>query len=526
MARLPLARFGLGLGGRLTRFTALALLVGCATSPRVEPRPIAPPMVPPPFAYETFDAVWTTIDEKHFDPTHNGVDWIAVRDELRPKVADVRTNDELRALLNEMIGRLGQSHFGIIPKEIASPSGARAAVSAAHVTEPTHSPAAAMPIASRTPVESSTALSTHELAAPIDGKSSDAAMAGDPGVWFRLVDGSIVTVAPRPGGPAERAGIRAGWALAEVNGVAVVAPTRPAPATGDTAASDSTMVRYLAQNIAAHPAHFAPDRAVTLTFDTPQGRRTVEMVAGRFAGESVKFGNLPPLDTVVVERVITPSERDLAEISGEAGTFGSIAFNIWMIPAAPLLDTAVDRRRTDEGIVLDLRGNPGGVGAMAMGIGGHFLSEPLSLGRMVSPQGTIEFRVNPRRVTSDGRVVMPYSGPLAILVDPLTASTSEIFAAGMQELGRARVFGQTSAGAALPSIAVALPNDDVLQYAMADFITPAGNRIEGHGVVPDSPVELTRDSLSRDPDPVLTAALRWLADEALRRKVTAPAPTS
>ena len=162
-------------------------------------------------------------------------------------------------------------------------------------------------------------------------------------------------------------------------------------------------------------------------------------------------------------------------------------------------------------VLLDLRGNPGGLGAMAMGLGGHFLDQPKSLGRMSNREGFIDFLVNPRRATADGRSVKPYAGPLVILVDPLTASTSEIFAAGLQELDRAVVIGQTSAGAALPSVAVRLPNDDVLQYAMADFVTPRGNRIEGHGVVPDVVVPLSAELLRREPDPALAAALRWIA---------------
>ncbi len=154
---------------------------------------------------------------------------------------------------------------------------------------------------------------------------------------------------------------------------------------------------------------------------------------------------------------------------------------------------------------------------MAMGVGGHFLDRDDSLGRMTSRDGAIEFRVNPRRVSADGRVVEPFKGMLVILVDPLSASTSEIFAGGLQELGRAVVVGETSAGAALPSVAVELPNGDILQHALADFVTPKGNRLEGRGVVPDLPVTLTRDSVSRESDPVLQAALRYIAHERKRR---------
>ena len=54
-----------------------------------------------------------------------------------------------------------------------------------------------------------------------------------------------------------------------------------------------------------------------------------------------------------------------------------------------------------------------------------------------------------------------------------------------------------------------LPNGDVLEYAIADFVTASGERIEGHGVVPDEPVRRTLDSIAAGEDSVLEAAVRW-----------------
>ena len=64
---------------------------------------------------ETFDAAWRIVRDSHFDKTLNGVDWNARGAELRPKAAAARTVGELRAVLRDMLGRLGQSHFAIIP---------------------------------------------------------------------------------------------------------------------------------------------------------------------------------------------------------------------------------------------------------------------------------------------------------------------------------------------------------------------------------------------------------------------------
>ncbi|HEX2718360.1 MAG TPA: S41 family peptidase, partial [Gemmatimonadaceae bacterium] len=173
--------------------------------------------------------------------------------------------------------------------------------------------------------------------------------------------------------------------------------------------------------------------------------------------------------------------------------------------------------RDCRGVVLDLRGNPGGVAGMVMGTGGHFLDSTISLGTMRSRQGELRFVVNPRRVDAAGRIVTPFAGPLAILVDPMTASTSELFAAGLQRIGRARVFGEQSAGQALPAMMERLPSGDVFVHAIADLADPDGERIEGDGVVPDEIVPLTVEALARGSDAALEAALAWIGSAAPAR---------
>src|SRR5206468_10280581 len=122
----------------------------------------------------------------------------------------------------------------------------------------------------------------------------------------------------------------------------------------------------------------------------------------------------------------------------------------------------------------------------------------------------LRFNANPRMVNADGQRVEPYAGPVAILVDGMTGSASECFAGGMQSLGRARVFGQTSMGQALPALFDKLPNGDGLIHAWGDFVTGTGVRIEGRGVSPDEPVDLTRPELLSGRDAPMDAALAWI----------------
>ena len=99
---------------------------------------------------------------------------------------------------------------------------------------------------------------------------------------------------------------------------------------------------------------------------------------------------------------------------------------------------------------------------------------------------------------------------MAIIVDPMSASTSEIFAAGMQRIGRARVFGERSAGAALPAMMERLPSGDVFVHAVADFTDPRGRRIEGAGAEPDEIVRLRVEDLEAGRDAPVEAAVKWI----------------
>jgi len=164
---------------------------------------------------------------------------------------------------------------------------------------------------------------------------------------------------------------------------------------------------------------------------------------------------------------------------------------------------AVESCKPCDGLIIDLRGNPGGIGGMAMGMAGYLVDKPNQrLGTMYMRDSTLNFVVNPRADV--------LSAPVAVLVYGCSASTSEIFAGGLKDLGRARVFGTRTAAAALPSAFERLPNGDGFQYAVANYVSQGGQPLEGLGVTPDVTVELTRPALLAGHDAVLDAALDWI----------------
>ena len=189
---------------------------------------------------------------------------------------------------------------------------------------------------------------------------------------------------------------------------------------------------------------------------------------------------------------------------------GLIAFNVWMAQVDAPFARAVDKYRAADGMIIDLRGNPGGLAAMMMGLSGHFIAHRTPLGIMKTRDNELKFVANPRTVDTGGKPVSVYDGPVAILVDGMSGSASECFSGGMQSIGRVRVFGQTTMGQALPALFDRLPNGDVMIHAYGDFVTADGTRLEGRGVVPDEPTLLAREDLLAGRDRALDAALSWI----------------
>ncbi|MGH9314902.1 MAG: S41 family peptidase [Vicinamibacterales bacterium] len=392
-----------------------------------------------------FDAAWLIVRNTHFDPTFNGVDWNQVHDDLRPRAEAAPTPDALRAVITDMLARLGQSHFALVP-------------------------------------------------AGAGGEAAD--LSGSPGFEFRLVDREAIVVTVDPTGPA--AGIvRPGWSMSTIDGAGVGTILDGIPAS-----PASPLVRFEAWRRVTARVRGPVGAPVGIVFaDETGGLHRASLRREPEPGQRVQVGSLPMLAVQTSSRAVpTPSGR----------TAGVIRFNVWMAPVDGFVQRAVDQFRGAAGIILDLRGNPGGLAMMVMGISGHFLNEPVLLGRMKTRDADLRLSANPRRVSAAGAPVDPYAGPVAILVDDLTGSASECFAGGMQAIGRARVFGTRTMGQALPAIFSRLPNGDVLVHAFGDFVTASGVRLEGRGVVPDVEVPIARGPLAEGRDPALEAALRWI----------------
>jgi carboxyl-terminal processing protease len=395
----------------------------------------------------SFEHVWTTVRDKHWDPAAleqpGGFSWQRVHDELLPRVKSAKNSSEARGIIREMVSRLPFSHYQILGGEVYD-----------------------------------------ELDAP----GGD----GQPGIDVAVISNHafVCRLDPKTQAPLQ---VRLGWRILRIDG-------RPVdPVLTRIAQSEkphrvaSTQRGFLLSRLSGPVGSSA-----RVDFLDGAGRPvTAQILRAAPQGAMTRFGFLPPIPVWIETRQIP--------VAGAAAPAGYVRFNLFLDPARimPAIEKAVRDCANCSGFVVDLRGNPGGLGVLAMGLAGFFINEPdTALGKMIRRDTTLNFIINPRPPV--------FRGPLAVLIDGGTGSTSEIFAGGVKDLGRARIFGTRSMGAALPSIIERLPNGDGFQYAVANYISKGGKPLEGDGVEPHQTVEPTQAALLAGRDLPLQAALEWI----------------
>lgn len=394
---------------------------------------------------QTFEMVWSTVDEAYFDPTFGGVNWKGVGEAYRKKLLSAGDKNELRVLLREMLGQLKRTHFDIIPRE-------------ATVFTP----------AERTRI-------------------------GTIGAGVAWAGADLVFSQVTPDLPAAQAGIRLGDCVTSVDG-RTMAELREALVKAG--ADEAKITLYLSQMIEARMQGAVGEE---IRFRGRRGANEEWEALVKFEAHrgtwSEPVGNFPS------QPLLCKSERSDDGI-------GYLQFSAFAPAIMKDVRKFLKSLKPGDGLIIDLRGNPGGLGAMAPGISGWLMDREVLMGTMNLRKGKMTLPIYPQ----DGA----FLGPIAVLIDGESASTSEIMAAGLRDLERARLFGEHSAGAALPSAFKTLPTGDLFQFAIADVRTPKGASLEGNGVQPDEVVTLVSEDLVSGKDSVRAAAQTWLVRERRR----------
>jgi carboxyl-terminal processing protease len=331
--------------------------------------------------YACFKTVWETVNENYFDPDFGHIDWQAVREKYRAQLVGASDNPKLRVLLQAMLAELHRSHFAIIPREAA-----------------VYNPA-------------------------------ERERMGGAGAELEAVDGAIVIRSTHPHSPAERAGLRAGDAIGRIDGMALADLARSLATSGLSPSRCSMYLRDFAESRLS--------QAVGTNV-----RLTASDVTGAARELVVKCG---PAEGVWSEPVgYFPSLPIRCEARRDASGIAYLRFNAFALPVMSEYKKLIHSLQPGDGLIIDLRGNAGGLGIIASGMCGWLSDKGFSLGTMHLRDSQQDLDVYPQR--------RAFLGPVAVLVNSTSASTSEILAAGLQESHRARLFGETSAGAVLLSL--------------------------------------------------------------------------
>ncbi len=159
---------------------------------------------------------------------------------------------------------------------------------------------------------------------------------------------------------------------------------------------------------------------------------------------------------------------------------------------------AAEKTKDTEGLVIDLRGNTGGLLPNAIFIANLFIPE----GNLVSIVGRNGYKYDIQAQATDFEI----KKPVVILVDGASASASEIFSGAMKDYNRAKLIGTRTYGKGMVQKIIPLENETGLNLTIAKYLTPSGTDINKKGIEPDYEVHFTEKNIRNQEDVQLNAA--------------------
>ncbi len=269
---------------------------------------------------------------------------------------------------------------------------------------------------------------------------------GGLGLEVGMEDGFIKVIAPIDDTPASRAGIQAGDLITRLDG-------RP--------------VKGLSLGEAVKKLRGEPGTTIELT------------VAREGADRPLTF----TLERAVIQ------VRSIRHRTLEPG-YGYIRISQFQERTASDLRKALDELQKEadgalNGLILDLRNNPGGVLNTAVGVADAFLAG----GKIVYTEGRLE---SARLEFEASPIDLAHGAPMVVLINRGSASGSEIVAGALQDHDRAVLMGQATFGKGSVQNVVQLQDGSAMKLTTARYYTPAGRSIQAEGIVPDIELELLR----------------------------------
>jgi carboxyl-terminal processing protease len=307
------------------------------------------------------------------------------------------------------------------------------------------------------------------------------------------VDGKTVITSVEPGSHAARAGIEPGMSILTIDDQPIEARIGAIEKTRLPSSSERATRWFTYSRLFAGP----PNKEVKLGLQRADGSS---------------------FQVVVVEQVYSEVPAVFARSLPSGNVY--IRFDGFERPIVKQLKEALEKFRNAPGIIIDLRKNGGGDLSALIPIAGFFFNAKTLFARDTTRSGRPLsgfaglFRL-PLNVYAGKTGHQVYGGPVIVLVDAHSASSAEVFAAGMQDTRRAKIIGTQSCGCVL-GIAKAreMKGGGVLEISEVLWLTLNGRKLEGTGIIPDENVAPNLSDLRRKHDAVLAKA-----DQALAARV-------
>ncbi len=259
------------------------------------------------------------------------------------------------------------------------------------------------------------------------------------GATVAIRDDQIVIIAPIAGSPADKAGVRAGDKILEING-------------------ESTSGMSLAEAVLLIRGSQGTSVSILVLHQDETEPVEIEIVRAEIELDSVLYEMRQDIAYINITHFSEPTDGELSSALESVIAEGATA------------------------IILDLRSNPGGLLQSVVDVASHFLTEGVVVS-VVSNQGKQTANlVKSKEVTTDL--------PMVIRVDSFSASGSEVLAGAMQDHKRATVAGTITFGKGSVNVLRELSDGSGLYVTTARWLTPDGRLIEGEGISPDYELEL------------------------------------
>lgn len=275
--------------------------------------------------------------------------------------------------------------------------------------------------------------------------------------------GNLVIVAPLPGSPAEKAGLKAGDRIVTIDGL------------------DTT---GMALDEAVSHIRGAKGTAVKLEIlrGTDTATKTFTVTRDTIAIQSVK-----------VTYVKSPKGKSIGVIT--VTNFNSDTSDRFLEAVTQV------RAKNVDGVMLDLRNNPGGFLDAAVSMLGEWAP-----GQVVVSEKFSDGSKQEHTATGQGRLKDMQT---LVLVNGGSASASEITAGALQDLGKGKLLGTQTFGKGSVQDLVDMKDGSSVKLTIAKWLTPKGNNIDVQGITPDYVVDRTADDYDNDRDPQMDAAKAW-----------------